>query len=68
MITIKGNVFVDVLVASFVTDAKIHRKMLQLEKTRGCGTQVLGITVNFDGIVWVNENLKFYDGGKSHCW
>jgi hypothetical protein len=56
MITIKGNVFVDVLVASFVTDAKIHRKMLQLEKTRGCGTQVLGITVNFDGIVWVNEN------------
>ena len=56
MITIKGNVFVDVLVASFVTDAKIHRKMLQLKKTCGCGTQVLDITVNFDGIVWVNEN------------
>ena len=56
MITIKGIFFVDVLVASFVTDAKIHRKMLQLEKTCGCGMQVLDITVNFDGIVWVNEN------------
>ena len=53
MITIKGNVFVDVLVASFVTDAKIHRKMLQLEKTRGCGTQVLGISDELNG--WISS-------------
>ena len=56
MIIIKGNVCVDVLVANFVTDAKVRRKKLQLEKTHGCGTQVLGITVSFGGIVWMNEN------------